>query len=95
MKSLEKRHVLIEETVFYEGLQLHNLFWQDLSTLQFYVSVKYGNETAEAALGTDPSFAARCYQLIRDGGVTPCTLSEVVADLKVQNENTEKTLYKI
>lgn len=95
MKPLNDKHILIEETVFYEGLQLHDLFWQDLSTLQFHISVACGTETAQAALGTDPAFAARCYQAIRDGGVTPCTLSEVVSDLKVENENAKKTLYKI
>ena len=93
MKSLESKHILLEETVSYEGLNLHNLFWQDLSSRQFYVSVEYHGEVVEASLGSDPSFAARCYQAIREGGVTPCTLKEIVADLR-QMEKSEKTLYK-
>lgn len=93
MKSLESKHILVEETVSYEGLNLHNLFWQDLSNRQFYVSVEYRGEVAEALLGSDPSFAAHCYQIIRNGGVTPCTLEDIVADLR-QIEKSEKTLYK-
>ena len=94
MKQPENKHILMEETYFYEGLKLHDLFWQDISDRQFYLSVECGGEVAETALGGDPAFAAKCYQAVRDGGVTPCTLADVVADLR-ESEKSEKTLYKV
>ncbi len=94
MKQPENKYLLIDETVFYEGLELHDSFWQDLQTRCFSVSVQCGSEVAKAPLGEDPAFAARCYQAIRDGGVTPCTLADVVADLRAENEKSKKTLYK-
>ncbi len=94
MNTLENNNLLMEETVFCEGLQLQNRFWQDLSTRQFHVSVTCGKESASAALGKDPLFAADCYRKIRDGGVTPCTLEDIVCDLTKLEKN-EKTLYKM
>lgn len=94
MNQPENKKILVEETVLYEGLQLHELFWQETSTRQFYVSVDYRGESATAALGEDPAFAADCYRAIRDGGVTPCTLCEIVADLRADGGKFTGALYK-
>lgn len=94
MREGKNKKILIEETVLYQGLELHELFWQNAADRQFYVSVEYGKERAEAALGEDPAFAAVCYRAIRDGGVTPCTLCEIVADLLADGGKFPLALYK-
>ncbi len=94
MNNLERKKILVEETVLYEGLQLHNLFWQEAETRQFYISVELCGQTATAALGDDAAFASTCYRAIRDGGVTPCTLEEIVADLRADGGKFTEALYK-
>ena len=86
--------ILTEESIYYEGLQLHYLFAQNPRDRQFCILAECGGSSAMAALGSDPAFAANCYRAMRDGGVTPCTLEEVAADLRAANGNFAAPLYK-
>ena len=94
MKKWGKANVLIKETVFCEGLQLRYVFGYRPGERQFFIFAECGGDSAMAQLGDDPNFAACSYRTIRDGGVTPCTLEDVVSDLRAEQEKFPKALYK-
>lgn len=47
----------------------------------FWISVETPDDAARAWVGEDVAYAVRCYERIRGGYVTPCTLEEIVEDL--------------
>ena len=48
---------------------------------RFYVAVSGDGEYSEGCIPTDLTDAARIHDAIASGGVTPCTLDEVLSDL--------------
>ena len=48
---------------------------------QFYIAVSGNGEYSEGCIATDLTEAARILEAIVNGGVTPCTLNEVLSDL--------------
>ena len=95
MEIKEERQILADETILYGGMLLrYRLIDTNDPTGRFRLIVANGGELAEISVGDDIGFAADCYRSARDGGVTPCSLGDVVADLQTVAENFGKALYK-
>lgn len=47
----------------------------------FWISVETADDAARVRVGDDVTHAVSCYEQIKKGGVTPCTLREVLEDL--------------
>lgn len=47
----------------------------------FWVTVETASDMARAWLGDDVTYAVSCYEQIKRGCVTPCTLQEIVEEL--------------
>ena len=95
MEIKEERRILADETILYGGMLLrYRLIDTDDATGRFHLLAANGAECAEISVGDDIGFATDCYRSARDGGVTPCTLGDVVADLRTIAGNFGKALYK-
>lgn len=60
----------------------YELFESDGTMPQFFVEVSIGKELFRAPLGEDFVYAARVYDTLVRGEVTPCTAGDIVADLR-------------
>lgn len=49
----------------------------------FWISVKTADDAARVRVGDDVTYAVFCYEQIKRGGVTPCTLEEILEELSV------------
>lgn len=95
MEIKEERRILADETALYGGMLLrYRLIDTEDAAGRFHLIAANGAEYAEISVGDDICFAADCYRSVRDGGVTPCTLDEIVADLRATTSNFGKALYK-
>ncbi len=95
MKENGEVRTIREETVVYRGLCLQYQLLQDAKKGGYSLAVTLGKEQVSVALGEDFSFAGDCYRLARDGGVTPCTLADVVEDLRLEKGIFAKPIYKL
>lgn len=57
------------------------LFAEGSANAIFRMSVEYGGEGATCDLGTSAESALATFLLIFGGGVTPCTLKDVINDI--------------
>ena len=87
MNKKSVSYVLMQENIYYDGLCLQYQLRQNIPETTFLLSVRYKNDFAEIDLGDDLCFASDCYRLVRNGGVTPCTLADVVDDLRKEVKN--------
>lgn len=94
MKENGEVRTIQEETVVYQGLCLQYQLLQDAGKGGYSLAVTLGKERVAVALGEDFFFAGECYRLARDGGVTPCTLADVVEDLRMEKGIFAKPIYK-
>ena len=95
MENKEKQIILADEGIRYGGMCLrYQLVDTGEIAERFHVIAVNGEERAEFPVGNDICFASDCYRAVRDGGVTPCTLGDVIADLRSVSVNFGKTLYK-
>ncbi len=95
MEKKEQKRILTEETVAFGGMLLrYRLVETSDPVARFRLCAANGAETAEAPLGNDLCFAADCYRAARNGRAMPCTLSDIVEDLRLEAANFEKPLYK-
>ena len=76
--------LLTEDHIYFGGMNLsYQLLVQtDPRMHRFYIRIQKSEEVETAELGTDLYRAVRCYRQIVDGTVTPCTLEEVLLDLR-------------
>ena len=77
--------ILEEEAVLFGGLSLlyQLLAERCMRQTRYLVSIELRGERAEAHLGEDLLRAWETYSKIVRGAVTPCSLREVLEDLKV------------
>ena len=54
----------------------------DFATPQYYAEVALDTERCAVCLGEERAVATRIYAQLLQGGVTPCTLRDVVRDLR-------------
>ena len=95
MKKRDENRILAEDTVSAGGMTLRFRLTDDgKEDARFRVYAEHGNHCAEVALGNDICFAVDCYRAVRDGRVLPCTLEDVIADLRFEASNLQKPLYK-
>ena len=95
MEIKEERRILADDTTLCGGMLLrHRLIDTDDAAGRFHLLAANGAECTEISVGDDIVFATDCYRSVRDGGVTPCTLEEVVEDLRTVAVNFGKALYK-
>ena len=95
MEIGKEMRILADETRLFDGMLLrYRLIDAEDAAGRFRLSAAHGAECAEVSVGEDICFAADCYRSVRDGGVTPCTLGEVAADLRAAAANFGKVLYK-
>ena len=95
MENKEKQKILADAVIRYGGMLLrYRLIDTGEIAERFHVVAVNGRECAEFPVGDDICFASDCYRAVRDGSVTPCTLGDVIADLRTDSVNFEKTLYK-
>ena len=75
--------VLREEKKATKGLLLRYRFCGCcFAKKQYYVEICLGNERAAAYLGTDKEAACEVFKALVDGTVTPCTLADIMEDIK-------------
>ena len=76
--------LLTEDHIYFGGMSLSYqlLVKSDYPIHHFYIRIQKSEEEEMAEVGTDLYHAVRCYQSIVRGAVTPCTLVEVVSDLR-------------
>ena len=81
----QKRIVLKEEQVLFGGLSLYYRFTVESlrGEPRFGVAVELGDENARGYLGNNLNRAWDLYVTIVKGAVTPCSLSDVLADFTV------------
>ena len=58
----------------------------DRALPQYYIEIEYAGERAATCLGTDGERAARIFDLLVRGRVTPCTLCDIVKDMDALGE---------
>ena len=81
----EEKVLLVSDTVKIKGLRPRYYLWRDAGN--YRVEVQLGREWAVEDLGEDLTLAVDCYRALRKGGVTPCALSDVVAELVWKRKN--------
>ena len=65
------------------GNRVHyDLFVTEKRIPQFFVEVSIGDEVFRAALGKDFVYAARVYDCLLRGEVTPCTAGDIIEDMR-------------
>ncbi|MBR3894496.1 MAG: hypothetical protein IKJ35_05050 [Clostridia bacterium] len=76
--------VLVEERVARQGLRMtyRLLLCEPFQDGIYAISVFSDEDIRTAETGTDLLRATDFYRAVRDGFVTPCTLCDVLADLK-------------
>ena len=94
MKVNTHYQILARHAVSYCGLALQYQLLFYPAENQYSISVQSGNDFAEVFVGANARFAKRCYQLVKKGGVTPCTLADIIADLQKEEEFLNKPIYK-
>ena len=84
IKQNEKMISLTEDHIYFGGMHLsYRLLITVGERFHLYrIRAEFGEEFDEVEVGSDLSQAMFCYQSVVRGGVTPCTLEEVVRDLK-------------
>ncbi len=77
--------ILQEEAVLYGGLSLLYRFIAErcMRQTRYLISIELRGERADSYLGEDLLRAWEVYSKIVRGAVTPCSLREVLEDLKV------------
>lgn len=88
--------VLTEENVCFGGMLIrYRLAVQNgAKNERFRLTIAKGEECCTADAGDDLFFAVDAYQKIVRGRVTPCTLEDVMADLRQSDTKFQKMLYK-
>lgn len=81
--SLQAVAVLREEKRSVEGLELRYRFCGCyFAKGQYYVEICLGNERAAVYLGTNKEAAYEVFKRLVSGTVTPCTLADIMEDIK-------------
>ena len=84
--SVQPPLVLAEKRAFRHGLQMTYRLSLILGAngRAYLLSVASDTDICTEAVGGDLMHAAALYQAVSEGFVTPCTLSDVLADLNLQ-----------
>lgn len=62
---------------------LYRFSRSDFTLPQYYVEIFYAGERAAVCLGTDKERAGQIFDLLVRGRVTPCTLCDIVEDMRI------------
>ena len=85
-EETEKEIELAEEIAKVCGERVvYSLLFRKENRDRFALRVRMRGEQTEAALGSDWFFAAEAFRKVVQGSVTPCTVEEVLADLRYES----------
>lgn len=84
--QMQQPLVLAEKCAFRHGLQMTYRLSLTVTAdgREYLLSVSSGADSCTEAVGGDLLHAAALYQAVSEGFVTPCTLSDILADLNLQ-----------
>lgn len=76
--------LLTEDHIYFGGMNLSYqlLVKNDPKMHRFYIRIQKSEEVTMAELGIDLYRAVRCYRQMVESTVTPCTLEEVLLELR-------------
>ena len=95
MKKRDEKMILADDTATAGGMTLrYQLTDGGRDGSRFHIRAEHGNHFADVGVGSDLVFAVDCYRAVREGRVTPCTLEDVISDLRFQEGNFVNPLYK-
>ncbi len=84
LEGTETEVTLAEDHIYFGGMHLdYRLSVRDANAgREFIIFVGKGSEHQEAGAGRELERALECYRRVVRGGVTPCTLCDVLEDLR-------------
>ena len=93
LSSKEQRFICLrQDRVYYGGMLLSYALYTLSESMErkYTLCVTYDEERATCEVGEDLLFAVDCYEVLLQGRVTPCSLTEVVDDLCYLNKKRGK-----
>ena len=80
--------LLQEENRQTDEFSIHYLLWhiQTPHSTYYAIEIHTGEESDMAIISTDPDRAQRLFEILFNESVTPCTLSDILHDIRIEEE---------